>query len=219
MENIKLVENIERQINLYKREKKKIFISSSFQSHSIPLLHIISKIDSSIPVYFIDTGFHFPETYLYKEQITKLLKITVNSISSPISKIHQRDIQGRFLFCSNNEYCCHINKVLPLEPVLMNNDVWITGVRSDQNENRKKLNPEEEGPFDTIRFHPMLQWSAKMIWDYRNLHALPPHPLEDKGYISIGCTPCTQKATIDNRSGRWAGLNKTECGLHTELIK
>lgn len=79
---------------------------------------------------------------------------------------------------------------------------------------------EQQGPFDIIRFHPMLDWSAKQIYEYRMLHQLPEHPLDKKGYQSIGCVPCTRKFDMSNeRSARWFGMNKTECGLHTDLIK
>ena len=210
---------IQEQIKYYKEQSYSIFISSSFQTHSIPLLHIISQIDHAIPVYFIDTGFHFPETYQFKEQIANLLDIQVISVSSPINKLNQRDKQGRFYFCSNSDYCCHINKILPLEPVLNEFDIWITGVRRDQNSNRKDMDYEAKGPFNTTRFHPMLDWNTKMIWEYRKIHNLPEHPLEKEGYLSVGCEPCTQKYGQDSRGGRWKGQSKNECGLHTELIQ
>jgi len=210
---------IERKIETYKREKKAIFISSSFQTHSIPLLHIIAQIDNTIPVYFIDTGFHFPETYFFKDTIAELLRINVFSVTSPITKYNQRDNQGRFYFCSNSDYCCHINKILPLDPVLNEFDIWITGVRRDQNANRKNMDYEAKGPLNTTRFHPMLDWNAKMIWEYRKQYKLPEHPLEKEGYFSVGCEPCTKKIGDDGRGGRWKGQKKTECGLHTELIE
>ena len=215
----KQIDFIKQKIITYQSEKKTIFISSSFQTHSIPLLHIIAQIDQTIPVYFIDTGFHFPETYQFKEQIASLLDIQVLSVTSPINKLNQRDKQGRFYFCSNSDYCCHINKILSLEPVLMSFDIWITGVRRDQNANRKQMDYEANGPFNTTRFHPMLDWNAKMIWEYRKQYKLPENPLEKEGYFSVGCEPCTKKIGEDGRGGRWNGQKKTECGLHTELIE
>ena len=210
---------IEKCILDYKKEDKNIFVSSSYQTHSIPLLHILSTIDNSIPVYFLNTGFHFPETLDFKEDISTLLNIQVISLESTMPKINQRDQRGRFFFCSNSNYCCHINKVLPLEPILMSNDIWITGVRKDQSKIRAEMDFEMDGPFDTKRFHPMLNWTSKMIWEYRKAYDLPEHPLEKEGYFSVGCEPCTQKMSLDNRGGRWNGQKKTECGLHTELIK
>lgn len=213
------VKMVEKKVSRFQKDDKKIFISSSFQTHSIPLLHLMASIDNTIPVYFLNTGFHFPETLTYRDEIATLLKINVISLSSSTSKIHQKDNKGRFFFCSNPDLCCHINKIEPLEPILMSNDVWITGVRRDQNANRKSMEFEMKGPFDTVRFHPMLDWTSKMIWEYRKEYDLPPHPLEKDGYLSVGCEPCTQRYVGDGRDGRWQGMKKNECGLHTDLIK
>lgn len=219
MEISREIEKIRLYLTKYSEEGKKVFVSSSFQTHSIPLLHILSTIDKSIPVYFLNTGFHFPETIIFREVIAELLDINVLSVESNIPKSSQKDKSGRFLFCSNSDYCCHINKILPLEPVLLEYDIWITGVRRDQNTNRKNMEIEAKGPFNTTRFHPMLEWNTKMIWEYRKAFDLPEHPLEKEGYFSVGCEPCTQKYGAENRSGRWSGQRKTECGLHTEMIK
>ncbi|MES9879751.1 MAG: phosphoadenosine phosphosulfate reductase family protein, partial [Sedimenticola sp.] len=106
-------------------EGKKLFVGSSFQSHSIPLLHIIRSISKDIPVYFINTGFHFPETIIYKEQITKLLDLEVISTRSLVCKRLQCDADGSFYFASEPDHCCYLNKIQPLEPVLIEHDIWI----------------------------------------------------------------------------------------------
>ncbi|MEM6298737.1 MAG: phosphoadenylyl-sulfate reductase [Bacteroidota bacterium] len=213
------IQKTEVYLNRYQQEKKRVFVSSSFQTHSIPLLHILSSLDNSIPVYFLDTGFHFEETLDFRDHIGSLLGLDIISVTSPMSKIHQRDRQGRFFFCSDTDYCCHLNKVLPLEPTLHEFDIWITGVRRDQSKVRKQMDFEAKGPHGTTRFHPMLDWTSKMIHEYRKEFALPEHPLEKEGYLSVGCAPCTQKYLGDERASRWAGQNKVECGLHTELIE
>jgi len=208
-------------INGFLAEGKKLFVGSSFQSHSIPLLHIIRSISKDIPVYFIDTGFHFPETIIYKEQITKLLDLNVISTRSLVCKRLQCDADGSFYFASDPDHCCYLNKIQPLEPVLIEFDVWINGVRGDQSETRRQMGRTANGPFGTMRYHPMLDWNNKEIFYYRKLFELPSHPLEDKGYMSIGCEPCTRKVDPDGdeRQGRWFGMKKTECGLHTDLIE
>ena len=202
------------QIEKYLSQGLKIFASSSFQTHSIPMLHILATIDRTIPVYFINTGFHFPETIHYKNSIARQLNIKVIDVESPITKIHQLDAYGRFFYSSEPDYCCHLNKVLPLAPVQAQYDVWITGVRKDQNSNRATFQYEVKGSNGVLRFHPMLEWTNKMIWDYRQEHQLPAHPLEEQGYLSVGCEPCTQRYSGEGRDGRWAGMKKTECGLH-----
>jgi len=214
-------ELIKSYIDSYKERGLKMFTTSSFQTHSIPLLHIISTIDKTIPVYFLNTGYHFPETVAYRDQIADLLGLTIISVSSPIPRNTQKDAEGKLLFASDPDYCCYLNKVLPMEPVLAEYDVWINGVRADQSKVRSGFGIEEQAPHNTLRFHPMLDWDMKTITQYIKEHKLPKHPLEDAGYLSIGCEPCTRKFDLESytREGRWFGLNKTECGLNTELIK
>ncbi len=211
---------IEKQITAFLNEGKKLFIGSSFQTHSIPLLHIITSISKEIPAYFIDTGFHFPETLIYRDQISDLLGLEVLNTHSITCKSLQCDADGNLYFVSDPDYCCYLNKIQPLEPVLVEHDVWINGVRAEQSAHRKTMVALMKGTFGTLRYHPMLHWTNKEIFYYRKLHNLPPHPLEEKGYLSIGCEPCTRKieTTGDERKGRWFGMKKTECGLHTELL-
>ena len=212
---------IEQQVNEFLNDGLKIFIGSSFQTHSIPLLHIVTSISKEIPVYFIDTGFHFPETLIYRDQIAELLGIEVINTKSVVSKNLQCDADGNLYFASDPDHCCYLNKIQPLEPVLIAHDVWINGIRAEQSAHRKTMGSVIKGPFDTLRYHPVLHWTNKDIFYYRKLHNLPPHPLEEKGYLSIGCEPCTRKLdpSGDERAGRWFGMKKTECGLHTELVE
>lgn len=213
------ITEIENYIQTFKVEGKKYFTTSSFQTHSIPLLHILKKIDEDIPVFFINTGYHFPETIEYKEKITKMLDLNVIDLHPSVQKHLQKDSYGRLLFTSNPDYCCFLNKIQPMESILMSMDIWINGIRAVQNGNRKNMEIFEKASFNTIRFHPILDWTNKMIWDYMKKNNLPRHPLELKGYLSIGCEPCTRKFDeTSERQGRWYGMEKTECGLNTELI-
>jgi len=215
------IEEIKIQLQKYKEENKKVFTTSSFQTHSIVLLHILSKIDNSIPVYFLNTGYLFAETVSFKDQISELFGLNIINVLPETPKSMQKDAQGRLFFTSDPDYCCHLNKVLPMEPILMQHDVWINGVRGDQSAVRKEFKVEEKSKYNTIRFHPMLDWSARDIHQYIRENNLPKHPLEDKGYLSIGCEPCTRRLDPDmaEREARWYGLNKTECGLNTDLVQ
>ena len=197
-----------------------MFMSSSFQTHSIPLLHILSSFDKSIPVYFLETGFHFPETRVFRDEIVKLLDLNLVIIESPVPKISQRDESEHFYFISDPDRCCFMNKVLPLQSELAKYDIWISGLRRDQTRHRQKLKTEEKSPHGATRYHPMLDWSSKVVWQYRVAHDLPEHPLEARGFQSIGCAPCTRKFVDSEsaRDSRWAGRSKEECGIHTELI-
>lgn len=212
---------IKDKIEEYNAQGKRLFVTSSFQTHSIPLLHIISRIDKSIPVYFNNTGFHFPETIYFKDEIGELLGLKILETRSLIPKSQQLNSGGNLYYTSDPDYCCYLNKVQPLEPVMMQHDIWVNGIRADQSATRKQMKVEQPAPFDTIRFHPMLDWDNKMIFRYIAEHQLPSHPLEAQGYLSIGCAPCTRKFEMneEDRGGRWFGMNKTECGLHTELVK
>jgi phosphoadenosine phosphosulfate reductase len=214
-------EEIKTRIEKHQSEGKKIFTTSSFQSHSIVLLHILSRIDKNIPVYFINTGYHFAETVKFRDLIGNEFGLKIIDIQSQTPKHLQKDSTGKLLFTSDPDYCCHLNKVVPLDLILANNDVWINGVRGDQSAVRKAMKVEQAAPHNTFRFHPMLDWTSKMIFDYQKEYNLPKHPLEAKGFFSIGCEPCTRKFDLEmqERESRWFGMNKTECGLHTELIK
>ena len=215
------VEKIHHKLAAYREEGKQVFVSSSFQTHSIPLLHMLARFDESIPVYFLETGFHFPETLIFRDEVSKRFNLNLIRLESDVPKLSQRDSADHFYYVSDPDRCCYLNKVLPLEPVLMKHDVWISGVRRDQTKYRKSLNEEEPGAFDTIRYHPILDWNSKMIWDYRKEYDLPEHPLEALGYLSIGCAPCTRKwnDSDSERGTRWAGMTKEECGIHTEFTK
>jgi phosphoadenosine phosphosulfate reductase len=106
-----------------------------------------------------------------------------------------------------------------MDDFMANFDVWINGVRADQTATRKQMSIEAASPNGKWRYHPILNWDNKMIYEYAKHYQLPKHPLEEKGYLSIGCEPCTRKFELDSdRSARWFGQKKTECGLHTELI-
>lgn len=213
------IENITKSIENYTQQGKQLFATSSFQTHSIPMLHIISQIDKNIKIYFINTGFHFTDTLKFRDQVASLLNLNVVDLHSMVPRIQQRNEFGNFYFTSDPDHCCFINKTQPMEPLLHQTSVWINGIRADQNANRKNMKDEQKGPNGSLRFHPMLDWSSKMIYDYIKQHQLPKHPMDEKGYVSIGCEPCTRKVDLnDPRSGRWFGMNKTECGLHTDLV-
>jgi phosphoadenosine phosphosulfate reductase len=102
-------------------------------------LHILSRIDKSIPIYFLNTGYHFPETMAFRDEIAAALGVEIRDLSSPIPKIAQRDSENILMFASNPDNCCYLNKTLPMETVLAEFDVWISGVRKDQNLNRSKF--------------------------------------------------------------------------------
>ena len=212
------LEEIKHQLDEFKRQGKRVFATSSFQTNSVALLHIVSIFYPEMPIYMLNTGYLFPETLDFKDKLVEDFGLNVQLLRSETPRLQQRDSRGRFLFASDTDTCCHINKIAPLEPIIAGNDVWINGIRASQSATRKsmkKLQPTKR----ILRYHPMLSWSSPMVYAYIEENNLPKHPLEEEGYISIGCRPCTQKwiDSLDGRGGRWAGQNKTECGLHTTL--
>ncbi len=137
-----LTEDIRQDLDAYKARGLKIFASSSLQTNSMPLLHIISQVAPEIPIYFLNTGYHFPETLAFRQQVKDLLGLNIMDLFSAVPKYQQRDASGRLLFTSDPDYCCYLNKIQPLEPILASHDVWISGVRGDQSTVRAQMKRE-----------------------------------------------------------------------------
>ncbi len=213
-------ESIVAKLHAYLDAGKKVFATCSFQSQSLPLLHMISLVDRDIPVYYTNTGFLFPETIGFADRLGIDLGINIIALRPEVTKIKQLDSAGRFLYASDPDHCCYLNKVAPLEPILIEYDIWINGIRADQSEVRAQMAEEESAAHNCMRYHPMLNWDSRMVYYYRKYHNLPEHPLEVQGYLSIGCEPCTTRALGEGneRNSRWFGMNKTECGLNTALV-
>ncbi len=216
-------ETIGRHLAGYRDAGRLMFVTSSFQTHSLVMLHIISRVAADVPVFFLNTGYHFPETLAFRDRVADEFGLQVHDLHPAVPKTQQRDGTGRSLYASDPDFCCYLNKTQPMEAMLEKYDVWITGVRADQNDNRKTLAVEQPTPGRAVRFHPMLGWTDRAIESYISEYRLPRHPLESEGYLSVGCEPCTRRIDLDlvaadPRLARWFGMQKTECGLHTDLV-
>lgn len=202
----------------FKSEGRVVYLTSSFQTQSVPLLSMVSQLRSdAVRVVLIDTGFLFPETYLFAHALMKKLGASWLKVRSERTFSEQMTQKGNFLFASDIDACCHMNKVEPMRSLLHPGDVWISGIRADQSKVRAEKARLETDAMGVLRYHPMLEWTAKDVYRYIQIHNLPRHPLENDGYKSIGCVPCTRKWTaldFEDRSGRWEGSAKVECGLH-----
>ncbi len=217
-----LVENIQKKISDYISDGRKVFASSSFQTSSMVLLHILSRRDDKVPVYFLNTGYHFPETIAYKNRVVSLMGLDVIDVFPYVSKCHQVNAKGQLLYSSDPDECCFYNKVEPLENILAQHDIWISGVRKQQTYERKQMQEEEEGKKGVVLYRPLLEWTDEMVKTYIKKYDLPEHPLAPvSSNISIGCEPCTHLVSGDSslfsRVGRWTGLKKKECGIHTRF--
>lgn len=190
---------------------------SSFGADSAVLLHMVSTLDTNAQVVFLDTGFHFSETLSYRDRLTKAFGLTNVRIASvdPIA-VKRLDAQRR-LHLSAPDSCCQLRKVSVLDRHLRMNDAWISGQRRAQASTRSSVSViEVDEDRGKLKFNPLANWSQSDVVAYKARYELPDHPLTTKGYVSIGCSPCTSavKAGEDVRSGRWRGQAKLECGLH-----
>ena len=197
-----------------------IALSSSFQTQSMPLLHMASQIRHDVLVLFIDTGYHFWDTLIFREKIASEWKLNVLDLYRDARwDVFARN-QTRTLPFEDPNLCCYIHKVQPMQRVMKEMLAWVSGIRRDQTNVRAKariLELQEDG---LIKVNPLLNWTKKDIEQYSEDHNLPVHPLLEKGYRSIGCSPCTVAIGVsdDERAGRWTGRGKTECGLHTHMF-
>lgn len=193
----------------------KIAAVASFGADSAILLHLIATISKGTPVIFLETGKHFPETLEYREHLVSHFGLTNVRDEKPVaSQITEDDPTGE-LWKINTDYCCYLRKVLPLERSLDPFDAWITGRKRFQSESREKL-ASIELVGEQIKINPLAGWHSAQLKEYFVSLDLPKHPLSVRGYPSIGCAPCTKpvEAGEDERSGRWADSDKTECGIH-----
>lgn len=193
-----------------------IGLVSSFGAESVVLLHMISLLDRSLPVLFIDTEMLFPETLDYQQRLSDTLQLTnVRIIKAASAGIKARDPYGD-LNQTDPDACCALRKSEPLDLALSGFDAWITGRKRFQSGTRAKLDLFETDTEERIKLNPLVHWRKEDVQDYIINNRLPRHPLLSKGYKSIGCAPCTSTVTTgeDDRAGRWRGSQKTECGIH-----
>lgn len=217
MPNLKAYNERYRSYSIYKRveelykdfDANDIILTSAFSAYSAILLKVISEVNNSQPIYFIDTGHHFDETIEYKDYLTNLFNLNVVSISAKVEVQLKCSEQELWLHKPNE--CFYFNRVQPLEKIKQEHKVWVSGVMMWQTTNRSRMSLFEQKP-NIIKFHPLLDMDTVARDKFIELNSLPAHPLFAKGYESIGCTHCTKAGK--NRSGRWEGLDKTECGLH-----
>ncbi len=196
-------------------------LSCSFQSQSMPLLHMATRLKPDLRVFFLDTGYHFWETLEFCERIQHEWNLNVVDLYRDTRWDHFARQRVRTLPLDDPNLCCFIHKVQPMQKAVSGVKAWITGIRRDQTATRahaKILELQDDG---LVKVNPMLNWTKADVNRYIAEHNLPTHPLFEKGYRSIGCAPCT--IAIGNgdsdRAGRWAGRGKTECGLHTEMFR
>jgi phosphoadenosine phosphosulfate reductase len=196
----------------------RIALVSSFGAEAAVLLHMVATIDRATPVLFLDTQKHFPETLRYRDELVAQLGLAdVRSLTPDAEAVARRDPDGT-LWQRAPDACCALRKVAPLEPALSPFAAWISGRKRYHGGSRAAL-PVIEADGARVKINPLAAWSACDIETAFAVRGLPRHPLVAEGFLSIGCLPCTARPIRpdDPRSGRWAELDKTECGIHQSL--
>ena len=195
-----------------------ITLSSSFGADSAVLLHMVSEIDPSLPVLFLDTDRHFFQTLQYRDELAARLGLTnIVVLKADADEAAVEDAKGT-LWRTHPDQCCDLRKVRPLNRLMENYGAWISGRKRHQSATRLRL-PIVEFDGRHFKVNPLATWTHADIEAYFAEHDLPPHPLVEQGFPSIGCFTCTKPVAAgdDARSGRWAGTEKVECGIHNPI--
>jgi phosphoadenosine phosphosulfate reductase len=199
----------------------RLCISTAFGVEGCALIDMAMKLDPAIPVFTVDTGFLFPETHELIARFVDRYGIRLTTHAGEVSKADQEQRHGLALWSRDPDLCCQLRKVEPTQRAVRGMDAWIAGLRRDQGKSRAgipilDLLAHEDGS-PLVKISPLATWTRNDTWTYVVANDVPYNPLLDQGYKSIGCWPCTRPvaADADERAGRWAGTDKTECGIHT----
>jgi phosphoadenosine phosphosulfate reductase len=195
--------------------REHLALVSSFGTESAALLKVMADVDPAIPVVFLDTGWLFQETLDYRDTLTRQLGLTDVRSIKPLEETLSREDPDKELWFSNPDACCRIRKVEPLARALKPFSAWINGRKRFQGGARADI-PVVEQDGARLKFNPFANVSREEIEAIYKSANLPPHPLAAKGFLSVGCMPCTSRSEADDdaRAGRWRGRDKTECGIH-----
>ena len=197
-----------------------VCVTNSFQAEDMVVLHMIRQTLPSVPVIFLDTGYHFAEVYEYRDRMAREWSMNLINLLPELT-VSDQEAQFGILNQTDPSRCCGLRKVKPLFAALNNYELWFTGLRREQAKSRAALQPVESFALPTARtirkINLLTEWTSKDVWEYARRHNIPLLSLYDEGYSSIGCEPCTRLPFNPNdpRSGRWGG-QKQECGIHLQ---
>ncbi|MDH4084435.1 MAG: phosphoadenylyl-sulfate reductase [Nitrospira sp.] len=202
------------------RYQGKMVLACSFGAEDVVLVDMVHRVNPSLPLFYLDTEFLFPETYATRDQVIKrysLKPAQVIQAKSLLTPQKQVEDYGDALWTREPDRCCQLRKVEPLTRILQGYEAWITGIRRDQSPSRAHAGLIEwDEKFQLVKVNPLARWTWADVWTYIKVHEVPYNPLHDQNYPSIGCTHCTDPVAPgdDPRGGRWKNFAKTECGLH-----
>lgn len=197
-------------------------IGTSFGASGIALMDLTLKIHPDVDIFYIDTGYFFPETLQLMQRLERHYQRTFRRVSTQLSIQEQDARYGPRLFQSDPDLCCHVRKVLPMTYALTDSTAWATAVRRDQAPSRRNTPLVQWNErHNVVKIAPMAHWAESDVWDYIHKHNLPYNRLHDQNYPSIGCWPCTRAVQPgeDLRAGRWADAEKIECGIHWDTAR
>jgi phosphoadenosine phosphosulfate reductase len=195
----------------------KLCLTCSWQKQSSVLVHMVSELGLDIPVIELDTQLFFRETYETRDRLVERYGLQVESIRPQLAVEEQNALMGTDLWERDPDRCCALRKVAPLEQALEGMDAWITGIRRSQSSTRAQARKLQlDARRGVVKVQPLVDWSDADCWRFIMENRIPYNPLHDRGFPSIGCRPCTRAVAAGEgeRAGRWAGRDKTECGLH-----
>lgn len=198
----------------------RISLASSFGAEDVALIDMLARLDRPFRLFYLDTDLLFAQTLALIERISRRYGVQPERYAARLTLAEQAAAQGDALWARRPDQCCAIRKVEPLGRALAALDAWITGIRRDQTPQRAGARLVEwDAAHGLVKLNPLAPWTAEQVWAYIRANDVPYNPLHEQGYPSIGCTPCTRpvRAGEDPRAGRWAGFEKTECGLHVAL--
>jgi len=195
----------------------RITFACSFGAEDVVLVDMLQKISPKTDIFYLDTDFHFRETYETRDRLASRYGVSFIQVKPALTPEEQATIHGDELWKRDPNACCNLRKVEPLSQFLAHYEAWITGIRRDQaptRANAKKV--EYDTKFGLVKFNPLAAWTSGDVWRYIRENGVIYNPLHDQNYPSIGCAYCTRPVMPgeDPRAGRWAGTGKTECGLH-----
>ncbi len=198
----------------------RLVIASSFQVGGLVNVYFARELVGRVPVLFLQTGFHFPETLAFRDRVVSAWGLDLIETEPTLGPDRQERELGPELYRTDPDRCCELNKVLPLQRTLDRFDGWVTGLRRDQGPSRAGTRIFEREILRSGRaiwkINPLARWSKDRVWALARAYDIPVHPLYEQGYASIGCAPCTRPVLPgeDERAGRWSDSGKTECGIH-----
>jgi phosphoadenosine phosphosulfate reductase len=198
--------------HLVERFHPRMYVACSFQKEASVIMDMLLRIEPSARFFTLDTGVLFPETYETWRALEQRYDVKVD-VYQGITLARQAELHGDELWKREPDACCNIRKVSPLKEALSDVDAWVSGLRRDQSPLRSdtpKLHWDEK--HGLWKGNPLADWSERDVWRYVAEHDVPYNLLHDRGYSSIGCTHCTKPGA--GREGRWAQVDKVECGIH-----